>query len=175
MTLRPQELPPQQPTPEHAADPPGLEGLGVRVDGELGAGGIAEFLLNGLIVERLVLPPIEWAVLAMLVQAARSPDAEWTDCFVRPETIVRKLYALSLTDSTDPKVVTKAIFRLRKRLSQNRPLQRIAEDELREPLETGLIETRRFLGYRITLKAEQLQFRERNVQGISKESPLHLQ
>lgn len=88
--------------------------VGLRVDGELGRGGVVEFLQSGLIMERMVLPPIEWAVLALLVESARRLDAEWSDVFVQPDVIVRRLESLQLTDSTDPRVVTKAVFRLRK-------------------------------------------------------------
>lgn len=169
------ELPPQRRCPDaRAAEATSADFLSLRVDGELGSGGIAEFLQNGLIIERLVLPPIEWAVLFMLVRAARSPDAEWSDTFLGAEKIVWKLGSLGLTGSTDPKVATKAVFRLRKKLSENRQLQRLSvDDAAREPLGLQLIETRRFMGYRITLAPEQIQIRERHQQGTSKESTLN--
>lgn len=137
--------------------------LVVRASGRKGKAGIVQFILDGKIAASATLPPVQFTLLALLVEAAmRTEDP--VESYVSTDQLTHGLGQYQLLAGGEPAYATKAVSRLREKL-EKLPLKNVfnsddASDDVSE--EAGwfgkrFIESQRYFGYRVSIHPQQLQ------------------
>ena len=140
----------------------------LRAVGRWRKGGVVQILFEGQVMETLSLPPGEWNIVAMLIDAGiRSAGPNWGSAFMAATELARGLYQRSRRGNSDPVNIPRFVLRLRTSIAKG--IERHS-DLIANPREWSrwLIEGHRFLGYRISLPPENLYLEilpERNVSG----------
>lgn len=140
--------------------------LQLRVSGDgWGAPGIAEFLLPQLPPDEsdsIVLPKMELAELAILVEAALDAPARSSSAFVSSALLASRLQGRGLVDIPNSHNAIRTVYRFRKRLRQAPPAiaQRLSWPAGSDPVDafarTVIIRDKQ-LGYRINLHPDNLE------------------
>lgn len=139
--------------------------LKINIAGALGQVGTLDFYLAGQLVESTLLPPAEWAVVALLAQTAKEADGQSPDDYLSAQQLANQLRARELIIRFDADLAIRAVSRLRSRLRRLPLLQLLRDNGLidrSEDFGTWLIERHPLCGYRInpTLTAVALKISE---------------
>ena len=140
--------------------------LQLRISGDgWGAPGIADFLLGPLAPsepDSIVLPKMELAVLAILVEAALDAPPRSSSAFVSSPLLANRLHGRGLVDVAVSHNAIRTVYRFRKRLRKEPPTiaQRLAWPADSDPVRSfarTLITRDKKLGYRIDLHPDNLE------------------
>ena len=134
--------------------------LALRVVGRRwGEAGRVEFLLASRLVDKVVLPKMEWAVFAVLSEAAALAPVDSLDAFLSSRQLANRLLQRGVIDSADPMKGIRTVYRLRERL-ETLPIANAICAMLAAPpnnFASSLIMRDKLLGYRINLHPDDLQ------------------
>ncbi len=122
-------------------------------------GGVADIRIPGEPPLVVPLPAAPWAVMAILIQAAKDAGPEdWGQAFRTIHELAFLLYKKTGLGARDPENIIRLVFRLRRLLARAAE-QRPEGDQHRsaENWSKRLIERQPFLGYRISLPPENLR------------------
>lgn len=131
--------------------------LQIWVRGRWRKGGVIEFYVDDRFVDLIDLPPAKWCLVGLLVHAARSASWSRARAFLSAAELSRELAKRTGRGNADPGNLVRTIHKLRSMLGASAVRKSLAKSAL-TPLEFGneLIEYHDYLGYRISLPAENL-------------------
>ncbi len=138
-----------------------LRDLKLRVvGGRWGAPGMVQFILAGQFVDSVGLPKMQWAVLAILADAATKAPVRSLDAFVSSRQLASQLKERGLVDIADAQNAIRIVYSLRKRLEKfaiAEVFQRFCASEPTSKFANVLITRDKLLGYRINLHPDNLE------------------
>lgn len=132
----------------------------VRVDGRhFGDHGKVEFTLAGQLVDVVVLPKVEWAVFAILAEAARNAPVHSLDAFISSSQLAYRLKKEGVVAFADPQNAIRSVYRLRKRLGKLKIAELLRGPAVSESAFdfASVLITRGLLGYRINLPPDDIE------------------
>ena len=126
----------------------------LHATGRRGDGGILEIFFNGKLVADVSLSPTEFAILALLIEAARrSLGKHWATACVSATNLARELVRLQL-GTGDRQCLYQALYKLRKLLRKELKLAEKLQDAKWGQIQ---IELQPGLGYRLSVAPNRLK------------------
>ncbi len=121
---------------------------------------MVEFMLAGGLVESFGLPKMQWAVVAILADAAKNAPAGSLDAFVSSRQLASRLRQRGVIARADAQNAIRTVYRLRERLEKFAITNGLSGPALSEPASkfaNVLITRDTELGYRINLHPNALE------------------
>lgn len=140
----------------------------IRLIGNFGVAGTVEFSLAGQVVDSVLLPKGEWAVMAILAATALEAPVQSIEAYHTSKQLAARLKKKSIIKTGDQQIAIRAVSRLRKRLrtlkiatllSPDDPNDVLGDDLGDVPFDFAnvLIERSNLLGYRLNISPADLQ------------------
>ena len=139
-------------------------GFSLHAEGRWLTGGAVQIFYHSLLVEQLIVPRSEWAVLALLMEAAKSAETGHRAAgFVPTNKLAMELQRRAGLGGGDPENLHRVIMKLRDRLTGGAAQELAVLKEL--AWDRDVVEKHPTLGYRLSLPPEAMQLMLLNEEG----------
>ena len=134
--------------------------FGLIAIGRWKTGGILEIYFESQLLDRVILPQAEWAVVALLVQAAERSKSNWTAAYLNADELTHGLERKTDLQDLDNQKIFTYVYKVRQMLKHT-DAAKLAVHKFGDdvPWPKLLLEKHKRLGYRLSLPPENVRVR----------------